>query len=86
MRYILYNPLFTDDNPFFRISEEGATKEQLVASFIKRELDDQKVVYLNNLALTDLDTFFLVSLPSQKRIVRECLDEERSREETILPF
>ena len=86
MRYILYNPLFTDDNPFFRISEEGATKEQLVPSFNKRQLDDQNVVYLNNLVLTDLDTFFVISLPLQKRIVRECLDEERSSEETILPF
>ena len=45
-----------------------------------------KVVYLNNLVLTDLDTFFVISLPLQKRIVRECLDEERSSEETILPF
>lgn len=87
MRYILYDRHFTPKHPFFRIGMEGMDKEQLIGSWVKLELDERPMIHLNNLVLTDLDTFFKTATSSQRREVNKCLAYEMwDNEETCLPF
>lgn len=74
MRYILYNPSFTEKNPFFRIGNEGVGLKELLMGFIEAELPDDLTIFrFNNLYVTDLDTFNKFATAAQRKEVEETL-------------
>lgn len=75
MRYILYDPHFTKNNPFFRIGNEGVSKKELLLGFIDAEMpEDLQVIRFGDLIITDLDTFFRRATAAQRKEVKDTLE------------
>lgn len=75
MRYILYDPYFTQRDPFFRIGNEGVGKKELLLGFIDAEMpEDLLVTRFGNLVITDLDTFFKTATSAQRKEVKDTLE------------